>query len=189
MSLERDAIARAFGRPFTEPPKRAPAKRISFTLAGIALLGAGLIANERLSGAAWANKGVECTATTTTKDSLIDNGQPKTGVPETVTLEFLAGNKVRFVNSMIETMAPNAAAPITTTDQTYVIGDQQNWPNGVQKQSNGDVHRSSGLIINRVTGDLFSELDSSGTLSSGTTWWSSYTTTGKCHPVTIAAKM
>jgi hypothetical protein len=41
MSHDRDAIARAFSRPFIEPPKRAPAKRIGFTLAGIALLAAG----------------------------------------------------------------------------------------------------------------------------------------------------
>jgi hypothetical protein len=34
-------------RPFIDPPKRAPAKRIGFTLAGIALLAAGLIVSER----------------------------------------------------------------------------------------------------------------------------------------------
>ena len=41
MSHERDAIARAFSRPFIELPKRASTKRIGFTLAGIALLAAG----------------------------------------------------------------------------------------------------------------------------------------------------
>ena len=41
MSQERDAIARAFSRPFIEPPKRATAKRVGLTLAGIALLAAG----------------------------------------------------------------------------------------------------------------------------------------------------
>jgi hypothetical protein len=51
VSHERDAIARAFGRPFTKPPKRPLAKRIGFTLAGIALLAAGLIANEHLLAA------------------------------------------------------------------------------------------------------------------------------------------
>jgi hypothetical protein len=34
-------------RPFIDPPKRAPAKRIGFTLAGIALLAPGLIVSER----------------------------------------------------------------------------------------------------------------------------------------------
>ena len=41
MSHERDALARAFSRPFIDPPKRATAKRVSLTLAGIALLAAG----------------------------------------------------------------------------------------------------------------------------------------------------
>ena len=41
MSHERDAIARAFSRPFIEPPKRATAKRVGLKRAGIALLAAG----------------------------------------------------------------------------------------------------------------------------------------------------
>ena len=40
MSHERDAIARAFSRPFIEPPKRATAKRVGLTRR-IALLAAG----------------------------------------------------------------------------------------------------------------------------------------------------
>ena len=60
MSHERDAIARAFSRPFIEPPKRATAKRVGLTLAGIALLAAGgLIINKRQPREV--RNGVECT--------------------------------------------------------------------------------------------------------------------------------
>ena len=60
MSHERDAIARAFSRPFIKPPKRAAAKRIGLTLAGVALLAAGgLIFKERQP--LETSNGVECT--------------------------------------------------------------------------------------------------------------------------------
>jgi hypothetical protein len=75
MSHERDAIARAFSRPFIEPPKRATAKRVGLTLAGIALLAAGgLIFKERQP--LETSNGVECTTESVGEGYYIDGIAP-----------------------------------------------------------------------------------------------------------------
>jgi hypothetical protein len=167
MSHEREAIARAFGRPFTEPPKRAPAKRIGFTLAGIALVAAALIANERQSDATSATNGLECTTTTVSETA----DSKETSAPGTFLIEFLPDNRARF--SIIWTPGQDTE-PMTTTDREYTIGKRV------------DTARSydSGTTINRVTGHL----------STFVIWdrdrvWHRNMVTGTCHAVHISAKM
>jgi hypothetical protein len=185
MSHERDAIARAFSRPFIEPPKRATAMRVGFREATFVLLAlalAAFIAYEHLPE--HAGGGVACTMTTTTKDSFTDHGQPKTGQPETLTFEFLPGNRARLVSAVVDSLKTDATAPMTTTDRAYIIGEQHNWPDITDKKSDGSAYVSSGFIINRATGELASERD-----SYDANWSHSEMATGTCHAIHIAAKM
>ena len=190
MSHERDAIARAFSRPFIEPPKRATAKRVGFTLAGVALLAAGLIASERHASAvahanandleayidaarakpsvsqAGASNGVECTTTSTFADSEMTNGQPQKGISGTFQLEFLPGNMARF--RFGAGLGTDFTTHMTTTGALYTVGDDP----------------KSYTIIDRTTGELHKELydqDSKG--------WTRTVHTGSCHAIHIDSKM
>jgi hypothetical protein len=163
MSHERDAIARAFSRPFIEPPKRATAKRVGLTLAGIALLAAGgLIFNERQP--LETTNGVECTYTSTIEDS-DKHGAPSKGMSGTVRIEFVSGNLARYQIGTGHEF--DFTEPMTATGGVYSM-----------------VVEHIKTTIDRETGEFRREkylTDSDG--------WIRDTMIGTCHAIHIDANM
>jgi hypothetical protein len=169
MSHERDAIARAFSRPFIEPPKRPPAKRIGFTLAGVALLAAGLIVSERQRSepaASEVSNGVEC-ATTSIGEGYYNHERiaPSKPISGTVRIEFIPGNLARYhFGAEISPLEE----PMTTTGLIYKM-----------------VAENVTTTINRETGEFHRDIYIE---ENNKDWWRT-TFTGTCHAIQFDAKM
>ena len=165
MSHERDAIARAFGRPSIEPPKRAPAKRAGITLVGIALLAAGgLIINKRQPSEV--RNGVECTT------ELVGEGYynhesilPSKPTSGTVRIEFISGNLARYhFGAEISPLEE----PMTTTGLVYKM-----------------VAENVTTTVNRETGEFHRDIYIE---ENNKDWWRT-AFTGTCHAIQFDAKM
>ena len=156
-------------------------------IAGILLIAAAAVAHEHgdlpsLPSLSSGDNGVECLASTTIKHynpgapvSTEGDGQPK----DPMTFEFLSGDKFKVFLAGQE-----LSGPMVTTPTTYTIGAPTDWTSADGK----DHHVSSGIIINRATGELFASDDWTWRYPSGLSS-SNSVTTGKCRAVHVAAKM
>jgi hypothetical protein len=197
MSHERDAIARAFGRPFTKPPQM---NRLHGFIKGkeAILIGVAALA---IGGAAYRYYGqkpvgLQCQYT----DETSYYGKNVTGSSgrtdrHTWMLE-LNGGTWRLISldgqPMKEMMAQLAKAdgkniqapafqlPLRVTDEAYVLMEPE-------EKHDGDYNsKNIGLLIDRVGGTMTGEswrADKSGDFGTH------LTTTGKCSPIDIKANL
>jgi hypothetical protein len=196
MSLDRDTIARAFGRPFPKPPQmnrlHGFIKVKKAVLIGVAALA--------ISGAAYRYYGqkpvgLQCQDTEETsyygKNATGSSGRTDR---HTWVLE-LNGSTWRLISQdgqpMKEIMAQLAKAegkkqapafqlPLRVTDETYVLMEPEEKHDGEYNSKN------NGHFIDRVSGTMTGEswlADKNGDLGSH------LTTTGKCSPIDIKANL
>jgi hypothetical protein len=189
MSNERDAIARAFGRPFTKPPKRAPAR--THRLHG---LFCGLAATAAVAFSAFAflspphSTGLECKVSETEKDA---RGVTQRPVKNSTWLVEVKNNQWRLVafNGRDLASAPNESDrvaaqqfhPMRVTDTAYVLMEKK------ETQTSEWDFSDSALILNRVTGELYETTHTSEPGDPAN--WTITETTGHCSPASLSAKL